>query len=215
VSAFTFVPMRALDVVRMPAAWRFVLAPSGVAAQKAGTAREAYNRLADGTRILLELWNQQSEQRAHSLRAALMRVTDRTLNSERVDLLHRLVRRCNLSGWSRDVLERRLDHFVREDVRTMEAVDAFRDGDQDRVGQLAIDSQADAETLLGNQILETIALAASARRLGAFAARSFGAGFGGSVWSLVTTDRAEEFARRWTPDAFVAMPGPALVELTE
>jgi galactokinase len=214
-SAFTFVPMRALDVVRMPAAWRFVLAPSGVAAQKAGTAREAYNRLADGTRILLELWNQQSEPRANSLRAALIGMTDHTLDSERVDRLHRLIRRCNLSGWSRDVLERRLDHFVREDVRTIQAVDAFRKGDQERLGQLAIDSQADAETLLGNQILETIALAASARRLGAFAARSFGAGFGGSVWSLVATDRAEEFARRWTPDAFLAMPGPPLVELTE
>ncbi len=97
----------------------------------------------------------------------------------------------------------------------MEAVDAFRRGDQNRLGELAADSQADAETLLGNQIPETIALTARARKLGAFAARSFGAGFGGSVWALVAADRANEFARRWTPDAFVAMPGPRLMDLTQ
>ena len=117
-------------------------------------------------------------------------------------------------GWSRDALARRLDHFVREDSRTMEAVEAFRNHDRRHVEQLSADSQADAETLLGNQIAETIALAASAGKLGAFAARSFGAGFGGSVWALVDAPRAGELAKRWTPDAFVALPGPPLIELT-
>jgi galactokinase len=103
---------------------------------------------------------------------------------------------------------------VREDFRTIESIAAFRRGDPARVGKLADDSQSDAEIFLGNQIPETIALAASARKLGAFAARSFGAGFGGSVWALVDADRAQDFAHRWTPDAFVAMPGPPLIELT-
>jgi galactokinase len=109
----------------------------------------------------------------------------------------------------------RLLHFVREDFRTIDSIDAFRRGDQTRIGQLAVDSQSDAEIFLGNQIPETIALAASARKLGAFASRSFGAGFGGSVWALVESDHAEEFARRWSPQAFVAMPGPPLMELTD
>jgi galactokinase len=95
----------------------------------------------------------------------------------------------------------------------MEAVDAFRQSDQTRLGQLAADSQSDAETLLANQIPETIALTARARELGAFAARSFGAGFGGSLWALVGDDHAEAFARTWTADAFVANPGPPLLEL--
>ena len=107
----------------------------------------------------------------------------------------------------------RLLHFVREDFRTIESIDAFGQGDQARIGQLADESQSDAAVFLGNQIPETIALAASARRLGAFAARSFGAGFGGSVWALVEVDRAQEFARQWSPQAFVATPGPPLLEL--
>jgi galactokinase len=94
-----------------------------------------------------------------------------------------------------------------------EAVQAFGTFDAGRVGRLAQESQADAETLLGNQIPETSALARSARELGSFASCSFGAGFGGSVWALVDRGRADEFARRWHPDAFVAVPGPSLTEL--
>ena len=214
-SAFTFVPMRARNVVPMPSSWRFVLTPSGVAAQKAGVAREAYNRLADGTQILLRLWNEQPEQRADSLRAALVRADQGAIEKRHVDRLRQLIARSRVPGWSSDALLKRFDHFIREDSRTMEAVDAFKRGDGNRIGQFAADSQADAEMLLGNQITETIALADRARKVGAFAARSFGAGFGGSVWALVDSDRAEEFARQWTSDAFVAIPGPPLVELTE
>ena len=56
------------------------------------------------------------------------------------------------------------------------------------LGDLSAESQADAETLLDNQVQETVELVASARRLGAFASSSFGAGFGGSVWALVHQD---------------------------
>jgi galactokinase len=214
-SAFTFVPMRARNVVPMPSSWRFVLTPSGVAAQKAGIARDAYNRLADGTQILLGLWNRQSKQPAGSLRAALVSANQGAIEESHVDRLRQLIAQSDVPGWSSDALMKRFDHFVREDSRTMDAVDAFRRGDGSGVGQFAADSQADAEMLLGNQIPETIALAASARRLDAFAARSFGAGFGGSVWALVEADRAQDFARRWSPQAFVATPGPALIELTD
>jgi len=211
-SAFTFVPMRARNVVPMPSSWRFVLAPSGVAAQKAGVARDAYNRLADGTQTLLELWNQESEQQAISLRAALKMDGADTLDWNRVEQLRQLIGRSKAAGREQELMERLL-HFVREDFRTIESIDAFGQSDQARIGQLADDSQSDADVFLGNQIPETIALAASARKLGAFAARSFGAGFGGSVWALVEADRAQAFAHRWSPQAFVATPGPPLLEL--
>jgi galactokinase len=128
--------------------------------------------------------------------------------------LRDLVRGSNVAGWPRDALERRLDHFIREDARIPGALVAFRTRDQAQLGRLAEESQGDAETLLGNQIAETRALPRSARELGAFAARSFGAGFGGSVWALVEHDRAESFARSWHAEAFVASPGPPVVELT-
>jgi len=215
VSAFTFVPMRALDVVQVPPEWRFVVTPSGIAAQKTGVAREAYNALADGTRALLELWNERSAQSVHSLRAALRMETAVTLDWDRVERLQTWITQAKFAASEEIALAHRLLHFVREDFRTIESVDAFRQSDQRRVGKLADDSQSDAEVFLGNQVRETIALAASARKLGAFAARSFGAGFGGSVWALVDADRAEEFARQWSPQAFVAMPGPPLIELTD
>jgi galactokinase len=214
-SAFSFVPMRRLDVVPLPKAWCFVLTPSGVPAQKAGTAREAYNRLSAGTRVLLDLWNSQRVHPAESLRAALVNgVNDGPGRQRRAGtLLRERIAISNVEGWPQDVLQRRLDHFINEDARVPEAVAAVRRGDRDSLGRLSADSQAESDTLLGNQIPQTIALAARARTLGAFAAKSFGAGFGGSVWALVEQDRADEFARRWTHQAFVAAPGPPLTKL--
>ena len=116
-------------------------------------------------------------------------------------------------------------HFLREDARVLEAVDALRAADRARLGTLSAASQEDAERLLGNQVPETIALASSARELGAFAATSFGAGFGGSVWALVHTDESAAFADRWmalyrarfphraAATAFAAPPGPSLTRV--
>jgi len=215
-SAFAFVPMVALESVALPTEWRFVVTPSGVPAQKAGTAREAYNRLSEGTRILLDLWNQQSERIASSLGSALIAegiTLESVRSSPAVDRLRASVRQASVPRWSPVELETRLEHFIREDARIAGAVTAFAAADAVGLGQLAADSQHDAETLLGNQIPETIALPRTARTLGAFAARSFGAGFGGSVWALVERERAEEFAGRWSSEAFVAAPGPPLLEL--
>ena len=215
-AAFAFVPMRALAVVPVPDRWRFVLTPCGVAAQKTGAARDAYNLLAGGIQVLLDLWNRDSPAAAPSLGAALSNSGDSALDvaAPAADRLRALVRRSAVPGWSGDALEKRLNHFIREDARIPQAVDGFRHADEGRIGQLAEASQADAETLLGNQIPETSALVRTARDLGAFASSSFGAGFGGSVWALVDEDRADAFARRWHPEAFIALPGPPVVELS-
>lgn len=202
-SAFAFVPMRPIASVAMPGHWRFVLAPSVVRSAKTGSAQGAYNNLARGAQVLLEIWNA-SEPRASSLGAALAA-------GSAEDLRH-LARASAIDGWPADVLERRLDHFIREDARVPEALDAFGEADAARLAALSEASQTDAEVLLGNQVPETIALARAARALGAFAACSFGAGFGGSVWALVDHD-AGRFAERWHAGAFVAMPGPPLTAL--
>jgi galactokinase len=219
-SAFAFVPMRPFAAVVVPEQWRFVLTPSGVPAQKAGAAREAYNMLSERTSVLLELWNARAAaERAPSLAAALASPAARadgmtTVSTEAADRLRMLVRRNPIAGYSPDSLEKRLDHFIREDARVAEALDGFRSADAGRLGRLAEGSQRDAEELLGNQIPQTSALARTARDLGAFAACSFGAGFGGSLWTLIERERADEFARHWHRDAFPATPGPPLLELT-
>src|SRR5207247_9968611 len=73
------------------------------------------------------------------------------------------------------------------------AAQAVATADAAALGDIAARSQAGAERFLGNQIPETIGLVASARSLGAIAASAFGAGFGGSVGSVVETEPAELF----------------------
>ena len=189
-SAFSFVPMRHVADVALPEDWQFVLATSGVSATKAGGARTAYNRLSRAVAALLELWNL-AEPHCPSLAAALASRADA---GER---LRALIRDRTPPGWSTDALERRLAHFEIEDALVPDAVRAFDEADPQRLGAIADASQHRAELLLRNQIPETVALARLARANGAFAASSFGAGFGGSVWALVPADGAAAFADRW------------------
>ena len=208
VSAFAFVPPRAIDVAAMPAEWRFVIAPSGITASKTGGALDRYNRLSAGAGALLALWNQHHPgARAISLAAAL--ATSRAAAEE----LRHIVRDSSVTGWAAGDLERRLDHFVGEDARVLPALEAFRRADTDALSSLSRASQDQADRLLGNQIKETIALAKKARGSGAFAACSFGAGFGGSVWALATAEQAANVAEEWHDAAFVARPGPPLTAL--
>ncbi len=90
-----------------------------------------------------------------------------------------------MPDWSGPALRDRLDHFAREDARVAESVLALRRADADTFGRLAAESQADGEVLLANQVPETSALVRVARDAGAVAARSFGAGFGGSAWAMI------------------------------
>jgi len=217
-SAFSFIPMRLLDVVRLPRDWRIVIAASGVKAEKTGAARDAYNRLSDGARHLLAIWNRHRPP-AHSLASAL------SSNASAANQLRELIADSDLPGWTPDALTRRLSHFVEEDGRILSAVAALRTGDHQALSQMGDESQRDAADMLGNQVPETIALAAAAREAGAFAACSFGAGFGGSVWALVGSADASGFMQAWLdryrdshPDreamAFIADPAPPVTRLS-
>lgn len=207
VSAFAFVPARALGVARVPDGWRFVIAPSGVAARKTGAAREPYNRLSRGTAILLDAWNADGP-RMVSLAAAL---NSSPAAQDRLRTLTETAASAEVpASWLRD----RLQHFIREDARVLHALSAFERSDVRTLGELAADSQRDAELLLGNQVPATSTLATSARTLGAFAASNFGAGFGGAVWALVESGEADAFARQWHPRAFVAGAALPLTDLS-
>jgi galactokinase len=217
-SAYAFVPMRPLESVRLPAEWAIAVATSGVAAEKTGAALNSYNRLSEGASVLLDLWNRSSEAPAGCLATALVSAP------EAIDRLRSVVKSTPVAGWTAGALENRLQHFVREDARVPAALLAFRDLDAGTLEALGKSSQQDAEDLIGNQIAETIDLARTGLACGAFATRSFGAGFGGSVWALVASEDADAFTRRWLTaygeryrheraTAFVAHPGPGLVEL--
>jgi galactokinase len=215
VLAWKFVPIEFAGRAAVPPEWTFVIASSGVAAQKIGPAMAAYNSVSRRANALLELWNR-SEARQPSLRAALHS------HPAASDRLRTLLQHSGLDGPARSELEARLEHFLQEDARIPAALRAFADADREALTALTDASQRDTELLLGNQIPETIALAHSARDLGAFAASAFGAGFGGSVWALIERDRAAIFAEQWLDGyreafplrtsalTFLAPPGPPL-----
>jgi galactokinase len=121
----------------------------------------------------------------------------------------------------------RLEHFLVEDQEVLPAAgDALQRGDLASFGQLVDRSQWGSEHLLGNQVPETVGLAAAARHEGALAASAFGAGFGGSVWALIKTHGAQSFLEQWAAACrrefparaesaifFLAGAGPAAFQL--
>jgi galactokinase len=219
VSLHRFVPVELLDEARMPADWTFVIASSGIQADKADSVKDRYNRASNGVRTLHAIWNAQAPEKAASLADAL------NTSDDAAGRLAELIAPTEDGAFSAADLRRRLDHFIRETARAPKALHAFRTADRDALGQLADASQQDAGELLGNQLPETILLARLARELGAFAASSFGAGFGGSVWAAVPSTDAIVFGNEWvrayarhlpaigTVPWFAARPGPAATDL--
>jgi galactokinase len=211
VSAYSYLPVVRQGDADMPRDWAFVVAASGLEADKAGSVREQYNSVSRATRIVLERLNARTGG-AHPHLAAALQAAD-------PDVIVEMIAGGDLA------LGSRLAHFIAEDERVTDALDAFRSGDRRRLSDLSRSSQDQAQMLLGNQVPETIALADLAHEHGAFAASSFGAGFGGSVWALVNADGAGGFADRWLTayaaafpaisgaSAFVCRPAPAAIEV--
>jgi galactokinase len=112
----------------------------------------------------------------------------------------------------------RFEQFYVESTEIIPAVgDLLAGGDVAGIGPLVDRSMERAVRLLKNQIPETIALARSARTLGAAAASAFGGGFGGAVWALVRSGDADGFLSRWADEykrAFPACAGTAEFFLT-
>jgi len=218
-SEYRYVPVRHLSDATLPAEWSCVVATSGVHADKIGSARDRFNRAAAAVRALVDLWHRLTGDRPASLAEALMSASDAAAR------LAAAIPETRIGAFSADDLSRRLSHFLREDPRVPDAARAVAAGDAPVLDALARDSQADAEALLGNQVPETIALVRAARAAGAFAASSFGAGFGGSVWALVPSGEVERFGPAWVEpykatrphlsgvDWFPARPSPGLLLL--
>jgi len=189
----------------------FVVAASGIAADKTGSARDKYNRASALVAELLARWNEATGR------------GDRTL-AEAIDVESGAAR---LRLLATGALSTRLEHFIVEDRDVLPAaVDALRAGRLAEYGALVDRSQRAAQELLGNQVPETIALAELAREYGAHAASAFGAGFGGSVWALVDASEADGFRDDWLAsyaarhpaaaeraEAFVSRPGPGAGQL--
>ncbi len=203
-SQYRFAPVRREKEIELPAGLAFVIAVSGVVAEKTGAALAAYNRASRSASRVLEAW-----------RAATGR-TDPTLDcaiNSAPDAIARM--RDALDGamdqeFSATILRDRFEQFRTESQELIPAAsEALSAGDLTRFGLQVDRSQDAAEAWLGNQIAETITLARRARECGAIAASAFGAGFGGSVWALVSEDEVPPFIARWSAAYRTAHPDAA------
>ncbi len=189
-AVYSYNPVRHEHTIDLDPGLRFVIGSSGIVAEKAGGAREAYNRASVATRRILELWNEATGRGDRTLAAAV------TSGDGAVDRIRAVVRE---RGGGDAYLAGRFDQFVAESEEIVPAaVGRLRAGDYAGFGTIVDRSQSLAERLLGNQVPATIDLARSARTLGALAASAFGGGFGGSVWALVRAADAPAFIERWS-----------------
>jgi galactokinase len=173
-------PLERVAEVPLPEGWVLVVASSGVRAEKAGAARDAYNRLSLEARDVAARWRERTGGDEPHLGAILDGLRDG-----------------DPGAW----MGPRFSQFRAECLEILpsviHALEAWDAGGPERMGRAVGRSQRLAEEILGNQIPETVFLARSARRLGAPAASAFGAGFGGAVWALVPAEEAGNFVHRW------------------
>ncbi len=216
---FGYAPPRLEGSVALPAGMTFVVGMSGVAARKTGGARELYNRAAARSQTLLEIWGRATGRADATLFEAVTSAPDASSR------LRDALGASSVGSFTSADLEARLDQFVDETlVLIPSAFEALGRGDLAAFGRAVDRSQRGAETRLGNQIPETIELCRLARSLGAHAASAMGAGFGGSVWALVSRDEVAGFRADWDREYrnrhdhkaasfFVTEAGPPLVRM--
>jgi galactokinase len=199
----------------------FVIAASGVLAEKTGSALELYNRVSRRLSIGLECWNRATGRTDPSMGSAIATSPDARAR------IRDILGAATNAEYPAESLVRRFEQFDSEVNEIIpSAADALARGDVAAFGAHVAESQRGAERALENQIPETVALVRLARSMGADAASAFGAGFGGSVWALVDSSAAEGFQREWMEryhrafperadrsDFFVTRAGPAATAL--
>jgi galactokinase len=191
-SGYSFCPVRAEGEIPFPANRTFVVAYSGVPAEKTANALLRYNEASMAVVEILRLWNTAMSRHDDSLADAVVSGTAAP------SAIRDVLRSCPSADFTSQRLLDRFEQFVTESFDIIPRVaDAFARGDLATVGRQVDRSQRGVETLLGNQVPETITLVLLARAFGADASSAFGAGFGGSVWALVDAGGAERFAAKW------------------
>jgi galactokinase len=201
---FRFCPARFEREAPLPPECTFVIGVSGVAADKTGNAREKYNLASGAAQEILKIWREVTGRTDATLFDAGARVSDAP------ERIHEMLRKMTGSSYSSQTLLDRFDQFIEESTQIVPgAAEALNAKDLYTFGKLVDRSQELAEQKLGNQVPQTMELARSARAIGAIAASAFGAGFGGSVWTMVRTDQAVEFLNRWQGHYRNRFPGEA------
>ena len=216
-SLFGFCPASLQDEVAWPRGWRMAVAFSGVRAQKTREALEEYNLASRRAREAVERYNKAFGTRFTTLREVADGGAGRRGQSW-LDILD-VPPDPRAPG-----LADRARQFIQEDRRHIpRALDALVAGHMEEFGKLLTASHLGSKKYLWNIAPEIDFLRKSAVRLGAVGASGFGAGFGGSIFAVVGSDRAapfladwrQQYARRYPrrapeSDFFLTSPGPGI-----
>jgi galactokinase len=193
---YSFCPVRHERTVALPDDWAFVIASSGVTAEKSGAALERYNRLAMLARAGGDRLREATGVASSSLADAVRALGPTARDRQSLDAL-----------LGDATLGERVWQFAVESEELIPAATAALDaGNLELLGDIVDRSMRHATDHLHNQIDETVFLARRARELGAIAASAFGAGFGGSVWALARRADADAMARELAADYRRAFP---------
>lgn len=220
-SAYSFCPVRAEGKIPFPVDRVFVVAYSGVAAEKTANALLRYNEASLAVVEILRQWNAATKRHDVSLADAVVSGTAAPF------VIRDILGDSTSLVFTPQRLLDRFEQFIAESFDIIpRTVAAFNRGDLAAVGRAVDRSQLGVEKLLGNQVPETITLVLLARAFGADASSAFGAGFGGSVWALVAAEGADKFIARWReaylhdfPDHashaqfIITRPGPGALRL--
>lgn len=194
---YSYCPLRFEQSIPLPSNFTFAIATSGVPAEKTGPAMQKYNHASLLAQTATDKWNAASNRSDPHLAAAIQ---------SSPDAIHQLR---NILADSQDLLDR-FEHFLAESTEIVPAAaTALVNNNIPALSSIVDRSQHLAETILRNQVPETMHLARSARQLGSPAASAFGAGFGGSVWALIDMPSAPKFLSNWQSAYHAAFPNHA------
>lgn len=184
-SRFSFAPVRLEKEIVLPEEFCFVIAASGIIAEKTGAAMEKYNRVSRLVSEIVANWKGAEKTLAE------------IVGNVGLDGVKKFIAD-NSFAFPKEELTNRVEQFYVESFEIIPQVSALlENGEVEKIGELIDISQQHAEGCLRNQTPETIHLQRSARNFGAIASSAFGAGFGGSVYALVKKTESESFAEKW------------------
>jgi len=189
---YSYCPARKERSIALPDGFVFAIASSGVEAKKTGAAMKKYNRASQAAAAVADVWRNVTDREDMHIAAAI------SSGQEAADHIRSVLGKSQHAKFTSDELLARFEHFFAENEQIIPSIsERLAIGEMAQFGDLVDRSQRLAETLLRNQVPETIFLAKTARELGAHAASAFGAGFGGSVWALIEEARTAEFLDSW------------------
>ncbi|MCD9185808.1 MAG: hypothetical protein LUM44_05215 [Pyrinomonadaceae bacterium] len=193
-SQFSFAPVRLEKEIVLPEKYCFVIASSGVIAEKTGAAMEKYNRVSRLVSEIVANWKGAEKTLAEIVENVGLEGVKKFIAD-------------NDFAFPKEELTNRVEQFYVENFEIIPQVSALlENGEVEKIGGLIDISQQNAERFLRNQTPETVYLQRSARNFGAIASSAFGAGFGGSVYALVRKTESESFAGKWKADCLKKFP---------